>query len=228
MCSITTKATKTIATRKIHVRSEKNRIEDCYNIEQYRKAIESCAASIPPEKFVEPSLHITGQALENSIYCIGEEELRKMFISLITNSMNKDYMNDIHPSFSEIIKQMSVLDARIISLFRDNLPGFPVCQYCVMIPGVNSPNTIPEHIFLELPNENIFHVSMSMTSLSRLGLISISYFQYLHDQTCYQKFYEHASYKGLKDSWPGEIKIQKGIVSLTPLGRSFYRVCIPH
>lgn len=217
-----------LITRKVHIISEKAKIKDSHEIEQYSKLLNSSIDAIPPEKYIEPSMRITGQALENSIYCISEKELRDMFVSLISNSMNKDYLNDIHPSFSEIIKQMSVLDAKIISLFHENMPGLPVCQYNIMIPGIPSPTTIPEHIFLELPNEDIFCVSVSLTSLSRFGLISISYSQYLHEPTYYQKFYEHVSYKSLKDSWPGEIKIQKGVVSLTPLGKSFFRVCIPH
>ena len=153
-----------------------------------------------------------------------------MFISLISNSMNADFSAFIHPSFSEIIKQMSPLDAKIIALFKnDSVPGLPVCQYRIPIPGSIGGSTFPEHIFLEVPYGDIFSLSVSLESLSRLGLLTITYLEYLHDQTQYEKFLTHPFYKDLSAYWPvGKISIQKGVTKLSPFGRSFVKVCVPN
>lgn len=210
--------------------SEKARIKRDYDIAQYREKLTASINEIPSEKFKEPSIQITAQALEHSKYCISEEELQNMFVSLISNSMNTDFSDYVHPSFSEMIKQMSILDAKIIALFKNiSLPGLPVCQYCVNIPNISSGTiVVPEHIFLEISDGDIPPRSMSLSSLSRLGLITISYFEYLRDQAAYEKFSIHPFYKGLQKYAPiGEISIKKGLVKLTPIGRSFVKVCVP-
>lgn len=210
--------------------ADKVRLKRAYNLEQFREKLLVSTNKIPSEKLIEPSIRITAQALEDSKYCISEEVLQDMFVSLISNSMNADFSDYIHPSFSEIIKQMSTLDAKIIALFKDeSLPGLPTCQYHVTLPGDPNSPALPEHIFLEIPEGAISPNSVSLESLSRFGLISISYSQCLRDETKYEKFSTHQFYKDLQNHWPiGKISIQKGVVKLTPLGRSFVKVCIPN
>ncbi|MCM1213280.1 MAG: DUF4393 domain-containing protein [Lachnospiraceae bacterium] len=209
--------------------AEKARIKRAYKLEQFREKLLTSADKIPPEKLIEPSLRIIAQALEDARYCISEEKLQDMFVSLISHSMNADFSNFIHPSFSEIIKQMSMLDARIIALFKnEQLPGLPVCQYCIALPGTTSAPAIPEHIFLEIPEGVVTPNSVSLISLSRLGLLTISYFEFLHDETLYKKFSTHPFYTDLQRECPvGTVSIRKGVVRLTSLGRSFIRVCVP-
>ncbi len=207
----------------------KARIKRTLDLEQFRVKVLTSADKIPLEKLTEPSLRIIAQALEDSKYCISEDALQDMLVSLISNSMNADLSNRIHPSFSGMIKQMSPLDAKIITLFKnERLPGLPVCQYCVMLPGITYAPPIPEHIFLEIPEGAVTPNSVSLESLSRFGLITISYFEFLHDITMYEKFATHPFYIDLQKLCPVEkVTIKKGIVKLTSLGRSFVDVCVP-
>lgn len=211
----------------ISYKAEQKKIKYDFLLEQYREELNTSVSNIPPEKRTEPSIQVTAQALDNSKYCIEQEELREMFVSLISNSMNSDFAKQVHPSFAEIIKQMSVLDAKIIKLFKSN-NILPVCQYCVKISGNTLGSTpLPEHIFLDFPEADIMLCSQALSSLSRFGIISISYTSKLTDPTAYDKFAQHPFYKEIKDFFPVEITIQKGMVSLSPLGRSFVNVCIP-
>lgn len=209
--------------------ADKRKIKYSHNLECYQQELSNEINKIPKDKLIEPDIQVTVQALENSKYCIESEELRKMFVNLISKSINADFSDFIHPSFSEIIKQMSSLDAKIIALFKDgSVPGLPVCQYQLPISGSISSTTLLEHIFLEIPHKDTFALSVSLESLSRLGLLTISYSEYLHDQTQYEKFLTHTSYKNLSTYWPaGKIHIKKGIIKLSSLGRSFVKVCVP-
>lgn len=208
--------------------ADKRKIKYSHNLECYQQELSNEINKIPKDKLIEPDIQVTVQALENSKYCIESEELRKMFVNLISKSINADFSDFIHPSFSEIIKQMSSLDAKIIALFKDgSVPGLPVCQYQLPIPGRSSA-TFPEHIFLEIPHRDIFSLSVSLESLSRLRLLTISYSEYLHDQTQYEKFLSHTFYKDLSTYWSvGKIPIKKGIIKLSPFGRAFVKVCVP-
>ena len=51
-----------------------------------------------------------------------------MFVNLISKSMNSDYIQKVHPSFAEIIKQMSPVDARIFKSLGPKM-GFPLVDY---------------------------------------------------------------------------------------------------
>lgn len=208
--------------------SEKSRIKYAHNLELFRKRLESSIEQIPPEKVAEPSVQTTAQALENAKYCVGEDDLREMFVSLISNSMNSDFSEQVHPSYSEIIKQMSGLDAKIIRLFKYQ-KAFPVCQYCLNLSGNAYSNTpLPEHIFLECPDADIMLSSQALSSLSRFGLVSISYISTVTDPNAYDKFTQHPFYEDIKTNFPFEVTIKKGAVIITPLGRSFVEVCIPN
>ncbi len=50
-------------------------------------------------------------------------QLREMFANLLASAMNSDVSNDVHPSFVEIIKQLSPDEAKILKYFSDN-PGW--------------------------------------------------------------------------------------------------------
>lgn len=212
--------------------SEKKKIEYAHKLDLYRKELDDSINQIPLEKLVEPSIQVTAQALENSKYCVDEDELRQMFTALISNSMNTDFSKDIHPSFAEILKQMSSLDAEIVRLFKkaDSISiGLPVCQYCFHLDGPSSFSPLPDHIFLELPDVDFKLCSRSLSSLSRLGIVSISYLRRLTAPNIYEKFSTHPFYLDLKEHLPEPItlSIKKGSVTLTPLGLSFIKVCIP-
>lgn len=207
--------------------SEKKKIKYAHNLEQYRIQLESAIDQIPTEKRIEPSVQTTAQALENSKYCVEEETLRNMFTALISNSMNSDYEKDIHPSFAEIIKQMSSMDAEVIKVFKNSPSnGYALCRYEIKENG--SYRTLMDNVFLKYPTPNLATCSISISSLARLGLLKTSYEDYLIGDNLYTAFTEHYWFKRLQQEFPNKnVAIQKGLVHLTPLGRAFTRVCIP-
>lgn len=213
--------------------ADKRRIKYAYSLEQFRQELENSVSKIPPEKQIEPSFQATAQALENAKYCVEEDELRQMFCALISNSMNSDFASNVHPSFAEIIKQMSVLDAKIIRLFKTKkeiIIGLPVCQFRLNFFGPSSYTPIPDHIFLELPDVDFQLCSQSLSSLSRFGVVSISYEKKLSTPNVYDKFLSHPLYQSMRKYLPApiDIHIKEGTVELTPLGHSFVKVCIPN
>lgn len=207
--------------------SEKKKIKYAHKLEIFRKQLEDSIDQIPADKKIDPSVQTTAQALENSKYCIDQDNLREMFAALISNSMNADYQKDIHPSFAEILKQMSSLDAEVIKVFKNSpLIGLPICRY--QINEKEGYKTLLENVFIDYFLLNLETCSISISSLTRLGLLKVSYADYLTNKEAYKGFTEHPWFVFLKKEFPDKnISIQKGIVSLTPLGRSFTRICIP-
>ena len=208
--------------------AQKRALKVNHDLEAYKNELDHEVANIPPEKYVEPSLSVTAQALENSKYQIEEPELRAMFTSLISKSMNSDYVDKVHPSFAEILKQMSPLDAQTISLFKKNpKDGLPIC--CYRLEDHNVYKDLARDILLENVTSNSFQQATSLSSLSRLGLITIDYTKWFVEENDYDGFNKTPLLKGFQSQHPDQkITIQKGIAKLTLLGIRFVDVCVPN
>lgn len=195
--------------------SEKKKIKYAHKLDIFRKQLEESIDQIPADKKIEPSVQTTAQALENSKYCIDEDNLREMFTTLISNSMNIDYQKDTHPSFAEILKQMSPLDAEVIKVFKNaSLNGLPICQYRAL--EGKGYSILLENVFIGYFVPNLEASSISISSLSSLGLLKVSYEDIISNKDAYIGFYQHPWFQLLRKNLPEkEITIQKSCVMLT-------------
>ena len=120
------------------------------------------------DQLKEPNLSILVPALNESIYYLKEEEIRNMFVKLITASFNKDKTEHLHPGFIGIIKQLSPNDARLLLSIHDSHS----------IKGVSAIKDNIEYRLIEcslLKSINdVEQMSLSIENLQRLGLIYVS------------------------------------------------------
>lgn len=211
---------------------EKKRLTRKKALEDFRDLLDHHVASIPEENLCEPALSVVGPALEASKYYFEEPEIREMFAKLVASSMDASKTPAIHPSFPDIIRQMSPLDAQNLTYFSKKCP---VVEYRLSTQKEGY-SIIRSNIFLEndaLSNsfEDIEKQSQSLSSLARLGLIDIFYDIWLVDEHVYDKFKESLYYKAVLEeiknrdsSW--KLSMQKGLAKLTPLGECFKQICI--
>lgn len=234
-----------MATGNVHLSAAKKRLEHKYKLQQFETELQQTVESKDPQYLTEPRQQIVGQALAQVPYCLDEENLREMFKNLIANAADTRYSQLIHPSFATMIAQMSPLDAQNLSLFR-NLDGdaaLPIAEYRydTQAGGYHRMYT---HVFLEnaqITGEDAYDLqSASLSSLERQGLLEIRYGSYLADQRAYTAFEETSIYKEMQKNVTSPDKdvhiiendssiigtsIVKGLVTLTPLGKSFVKVC---
>lgn len=207
--------------------ADKRRMKYAAELEKLKTEISDTMSHIPNENKFEPSVQITAQALENSKYCVEEPALRNMFASLISKSMDNRYTNDVHPAFAEMIKQMSPLDGQILKkLAYASVNGLPICNFKKKINNGGTYQIIAEKVFLEIASDDTEKISLSISSLERLGLVCIPPFQYFTNKALYDKFRQHPIYRENQKVYGDVIMIENGILMLTPLGKSFVRVCI--
>lgn len=211
--------------------ANKRRMKYAHDLEIYNYELSQAIANVPPENLIEPDIQTTAQALENSKYCIESEELRKMFVNLISNSMNSDYVQKVHPSFAEIIKQMSPVDARIFKSLGSKI-GFPLVDYILQDQRNNKYELRLSTVYLTSVSEiSIEAASSSISSLNRLGLIEIDYQAPLASSAVYQPYEETSFYRQLSikafASYPNKrASIRKYSRRITPLGKNFFEVCV--
>lgn len=205
--------------------AEIRRLKYAEKLKNFKKRLDKKTSSIPSENLQEPNLQVVGNALEATKYCLESDELQEMFANLISSSMDNRFCNETHPSFAEIIRQMSPLDAQNLALFKDN--DYIVAEY-----RVNSDNNgykvVATNIFISNPQEsNLDLQAASISNLARLGLVNIDYSTYGTNETAYDIFKQTDFFKEYESRNNKTLKIQKGIVQKTPLGKSFIHVCLP-
>lgn len=207
---------------------EKKRLLQAKALSDFKESLEEKIAAIPPEQLREPKLSVIGPTLEASKFYFEEPELREMFANLIAASMNSEKLSAVHPSFSNIIQQMSPLDAQNLALFDQ---GLPIAEYRLE----NSDGTYKilfRNVFLANPSVQDLNLqAQSLSSLSRLGLITISFSQREAQDSAYVSFENTPFYLELKLRYPKTsektVSIQKGATFLTPLGIQFRSICLP-
>lgn len=197
---------------------------------------------IPDDRLIEPDFQTVSITLENSRYCITNDELRQMFVNLICNAMDSEYSNKVHPSFPGMIKQMSTLDAKILQSFyydRINKDDFepilerpfcvrPIAQIIIRHGGTSFKIIYSNVFYVNISDTDydVYKFSSSITHLEQLGLVKIDYNCWLDEEN-----YSSAQsiIKELQDKMPNNasrLDIKKGAVILTPIGQDFLEVCI--
>lgn len=210
--------------------ADKRRLKYTADLKKYQNELNDSIKLIPPERVQEPSLQTTAQALENSKYCISSDYLRKMFVKLITSTMDTQFDPYTHPSFPEIIKQMSPLDAELLSSFQTK-SSQPIVNFRLSSSSGGT-RTIERYIFFDINGSHSYPYAASISSLERFGLLSVDFSRWFSDLSTYKIFTDFPYFKHLQSEYTNKnsgasLEIEKGICTLTPLGMHFIKSCLP-
>ena len=223
---------------------EKIKYKRYKNIESFKQELDSKINKVPIENIVEAEMHIIGPTLESSKYYFEKEDLRNMFTSLIASSIDKTKSNLIHPSFVEIIKQLSTFDAQTLIDLKigvnefNGLRGFPIVNY-TLENSSGGCNIAYQHIPLNLAKQTCLdeilasNTCKSLINLERLGIIHISYKTCLHQDIFNYSIFNHTVYSKAISSYikkspqnDSYIIIQKGMLKFTQFGIDFVKTCL--
>lgn len=202
---------------KMNERAELIRAKQSANAELLKNEILENASKIDPNNIKEPELKILGPALEASRYYIEDEPPRIMFAKLIASSMDKSKDDVRHPSYVEIIKQMTTLDAENLLAIHLNGNVAPTCKIYAFQKHGESTITKFSNLFLQNPNvKDQRMLGASISNLERLGLISITYQEHLVPSDIYQAFSNTKEYSEVQKFIELENKRNQDIRALHP------------
>lgn len=222
-----------------------------YKIAETEKLLAQKLEHVGEDKIVTPEAYVAIPAIQAISYSMDNEELRNLYANLLAKAMNLDTQSLVHPSFVEIIKQLSPLDVLAINNVKY------LCNYQPLI-----------RIFAceekPIPNERMVihgmsdfgdastkkplfsHYSLPITklettpeqrgfviqNLNRLGLINIDYREHIIDAIQYKPLYdqllESSLYKRLINQTTQEnlhLQLTDGYTSPTDFGRWFFNIC---
>ena len=162
---------------------------------------------------------------------MNNEELRNMYANLLASSMNKTVKNHVHPSFVEIIKQLSPDEAKILQrIYRDKvLPTVSVVWS--QSPGIGivfklkNFSNVGEDVNCDYP----FNIQQYFDNLIRLGLCESPPSYSLTDKTRYNDLKSHylvQSELRIPEDFNYQSSIHESLIRLTSFGKVFCEICL--
>lgn len=131
---------------------------------------------IPEERRKTPDPEIAVPLMQALTYTAQNETLREMYLNLLANSMDSTMSKITHPSFVEIIKQMSSLDAKVFDKLSQKTGYQKAINPNVEIYGQGKMfiGAMPEwYLGWIIDGYDIFDISASLIRLSKFGLIDL-------------------------------------------------------
>lgn len=201
-------------------------LEKEYSLAETEKLLAKKLESVGEEKIVTPEAYVAVPALQAISYTMDSAELRNLYANLLAKAMNIDKKDKVHPSFVEIIKQMSPMDALIFRAIME-APITPLIDLYL------STGTGKNHYRYNISWIDYYDynkVCVSLDNLCRLRLIEIPFgSSYMRDDN-YNPVRISAGYIKCKEELErigeGQVAEEKRYIKLTTLGKSFYSVCI--
>lgn len=205
-----------------------------YNVAEAQKLLEKKLENVSPDMIESPEPYIAIPAIQYISYCMDNEELRNMYASLLANSMNKEMKKGVHPSYLEVIKQLSPDEAKLLKMISLNpyiatirLRAENKDRYGIDI--IQNFSDICKDVGCEYP----LNVSVYFDNLERLGLVRKSQpLSKLSDEKEYNRL-KNLSYilqqkkeiESRQDGYNTAYMIE-GYIALTDYGKQFCDVCV--
>lgn len=200
-----------------------------YFSERFSEDVAEKTKDIPPENLQEPNASIAGPTLQALAFAHEEDALREMYLELLKTSMDNRTSSEAHPAFVEIIKQLSTEDALAIKSLlsygnvavaelrlKNHANGGWTLLYTNLLSYIDDET--------EEQVENPRMPSM-VSNLSRLGLIKVSYENYITKENMYDWVQSRPEYLNAQKAHPNRnVEIKKGYICATPLGLQFGKV----
>lgn len=207
-------------------------VEKQYNFEKTREILAHKMKDVPKEKIVPPENYVAVPALQQISYCFDSDELREMYANLLAASMNADLKWFVHPSYVDIIKQLTPDEAKLLK----RLNGKENTYYPIIDVKINLGNekgyivqlynytTIAEGV-CDCPQ----NINSYLENLERLKIIEIDKSQWIVDEDEYNKLKNSTIVTQLisaKLPEGQEYDFKRGYFHLTSFGYNFVEMCI--
>ncbi|KRF19408.1 hypothetical protein ASG90_20560 [Nocardioides sp. Soil797] len=181
-------------------------------------------ADIPEENMKAPSPSVAVPAMQGLAYSVDEPALKDMYLNLLSAATDDRRHNDAHPSFAEVIRQLSPEEAarlRVV-LIREIWP-IAIAKHAA--PG-GGHNVLARHLMgLNSPKAKTLHVQhrgLWLDNWVRLGLVSLDYAHHLTAADAYTWLDSHPEVVAMRTDPDGApLDFDKGVCLRSKFGDRF-------
>ncbi len=191
-------------------------------------ALEEKLKKVPLDKVKTPDPAVAGPCIEALRFTAENIDLREMYANLIAKSMIVGTSHTAHPSFVEIIKNLSSDEALLFKLFTSRHSN-PTIDIEMQLPDQIGTHIIERNaIIVDQFTRNrlnpLADISAGITNLERLGLITIPPSRTYVNRDLYKPLKEQFAARYEKSNI--KLKFKERILEITPFGLIFKRACI--
>ena len=213
-----------------------------HNVVETKKVLATKLESINPSNIVTPEPYVAIPTLQAISYCISSKELYELYANLLAKSMVSDTKEHVHPSFVEIIKQLSPNDALVFKIISKK-KVVPAANLSILMlqKGIRLAGSAPEEkislalisdILIPLVSED--QVRISLDNLMRIGLVQLNDFElkdnasysFVESSDVYLELLEEFNRLNAETPTADRIHVYRKCISTTSLGTQFCSVCI--
>jgi len=202
------------------------------NIDKHLNSYKEKVTAIPPENLIEVNPQIGVPILDKLSYTTSED-IAALFVNLLANASSSETVNLAHPSFVQLIENLSIDEARIISGLAGEVyvPHVSFHAYLNSQPGyhhmLENGTLLPFTINMLFPD----NVAIYLTNLARLGILNEVSNRFKQDEASYKALIEHYQFESTKAAWNesgkySRFEVVKGYYDITPFGRQFIKACL--
>lgn len=191
-------------------------------------------ADVPEENLQPPKPSVAGPAMEGLGYSLDEPELKQLYLELLARAADDRSADLAHPSFAEVIRQMTSEEAALLKRFRWTAgQQSPMVSLKLHKAGGTGSKTIATNVidYRDLATGQILwdeKIPVYLDNWQRLGLVELVDGTYLTADGMYD-WVEGRPEKAAVDriaarqAEPHETEVDKGVVRVTNFGALFAR-----
>jgi len=206
-----------------------------YKLAETEKLLAQKLEHVGEDKIVTPEAYVAVPAIQSISYSMDSEELRNLYANLLAKAMNSDTKDMVHPSFVEIIKQLSPIDSLVFKTImeRDVNPIIDLLYAKIDNPDFPLPSasSIIKTNITDLNVASVESIGVSIDNLIRQGLITIPNRESYANECFYNSIMSSSYYLEQKKTHPktsdGFIFYpDKKMINKSNLGNAFYKICV--
>jgi Abortive infection alpha len=208
--------------------NERSRLALEKNLERYRRALEN----VPEEKIVNVAPEI-GVPIAEKLGYVRDERLSDLYVRLLATASNTDTLDKAHPSFVNVINNLSPDEAHLLEYFK-NEDALPFVQAKAVAPSTGWQISLQDLILQDHVTAALAYPQNAdayLSNLSGLGLLNVKHDEWLPESPVYAQL-EAQHRPRFADPIQREPKLQgqelqfdKGIVRRTSFGWKFIQAC---
>lgn len=196
-----------------------------YFSEKFERDFSEKMKDVSPENVMEPKASIAGPALQGLAFSHDEAPLKEMYLSLLASSSRRDMADKVHPSFVEIIRQLSSDEAMFFSSLVKFDGPLAIAQIRIKNKNGSGYRILKKHVMpIEesgQPVQNSSYVAM-VDNFIRLGLVEVNYAVHLVADKAYDWVEKRPEYiSALSTEDDGDVYFSKGIIEVISFGKKF-------
>lgn len=207
--------------------------------------ISAVLQDIPSNNLKSPEPSLIGPALQGLAFSHEDNDLRRMYLNLIAASMDTSRVQNAHPAFVDVLRQITPFEAQLVGQLLEG-GVIPVARV-VLVDKAAKTEGNPKHLtpikqhLLKIIDSDTQEISsdkrleLMVDNFDRLGLISVDYNSHFNDTERYDWAAGHPYYRDLWKANGGEVEnsdgtlklimaLQYGSFEVTVFGRKFAEV----